>query len=140
MQPLLCNFQLFSKLDLCSDYVWPIYYNNCFLIISNIMFLDLDTPRFNQPSEVRINETDAFSVSCSSVSFPPASFKWFDANGRIVSYSSLLTFNGISRTNATSYTCAASNVVTTRSSQAVKVLVQCRLCFSTRLSLVFEFH
>ena len=107
-------------------------------LLNTVIFcvLDIDTPKLNQSSVVSVNESDTISVSCSSVSLPPATFIWLGKDGRIVSNSSLLMFNRISRKNATSYTCKATNVVTTRSSQSLTIHVQCRLCLFVYMFLI----
>ena len=100
-----------------------ISYNNLlYLLIS-----DLDQPTFNTtlPNTVSVIEGRYFSVACNATSNPIAKYRWTTSSGNIISNTSDLVFGNINRTDATTYTCEATNGAGLKKSSTLTIDVQC---------------
>lgn len=88
--------------------------------------LDLDTPIMNiTGNSIVLNETDRLVVGCKSTANPIARYQWRQAAPKIISYSSVLTIESISRRNSSSYVCTASNDVGEKSAN-FELTVHCK--------------
>ena len=99
-----------------------IYHSHNYLFIS-----DLDQPIFNttSPTNVSVIEGRYFSVACNATSNPIAKYRWTTSSGNIISNTSDLVFGNINRTDATTYTCEATNGAGLKKSSTLTIDVQC---------------
>ena len=90
-------------------------------------FLDIEKPVLQPPSRsVTLKEGEALEINCTSDSLPLADIKWINKSSSQVIHSNTITANPISRGDAGSYVCNASNVAGESSSDTVSVTVQCK--------------
>ena len=82
-------------------------------------------------------EGTTVNISCSSDSQPVADIKWINASNAIITNSKFLAFNPVSRNNAGSYYCNATNVAGTLQSEATLLVVYCKLL---KLPLIIIIH
>lgn len=92
---------------------------------------------FPNTTNVALVEGKTVNISCSSDSQPVADIKWINASNAIITNSKFLAFNPVSRNNAGSYYCNATNVAGTLQSEATLLVVYCKLL---KLPLIIIIH
>ena len=77
---------------------------------------------------MKLVEGRTVNISCSSDSLPVADISWISAsNAKFITNSKILVFSSVSRNDAGSYYCNATNVAGTSRSEAISLAVYCKL-------------
>ena len=77
---------------------------------------------------MKLVEGRTVNVSCSSDSLPVADIRWINAsNTKVIANSKIFVFSPVSRNDAGSYYCNATNAAGTSRSEAISLAVYCKL-------------
>ena len=103
------------------------YYKSLWYEGNNCTFVDLAKPQLDTSlTNVTLKEGEVLNISCSSNSLPAADITWVNASNAIIRNSNNFILNPISRNDVGLYSCNATNIVGTSTSDSISVTVHCK--------------
>ena len=122
------------------------FYNSALSLLMAMLsrfFQHLVPPSFEYISnDTTVKENDDIVLFCNSTGYPPPRITWMILSGskaRIVGHEEYLNLFNVSRTQAGTYQCTASNNVTSSKTTKVQVTINCKNKIIDPLSFILIF-